>query len=444
MTATTQPTFNTATQVSGLDDTSIINNLVTARSSVLSSLQFEQQGYTAQVSAVASIAGQMAALKTAAQNLASNGTLGVTASSGLDGLTATTTAQAQAGSYTVQVDTLATAAKARSAAFSSTTAAVTAGTLTLGIDGQSVDVTIPNGTLADAAAAINAQAPNVGATVLWDGTQAYLAVNSRETGYTTSPSLTFSGTAASQFGFATVTPATNATMDVDGLTFTRQSNNFDDVLPRRDVQPDGARRGAAAHARQRHRRDADEPADLRRRVQRHQHRGERTAEHRCLDRPRRHARRRPDDAQPAGVDAIADLERRRHRRGAHASLTWGSKTAEDGSLSIDSTVLSTALATDPSAVNTIFADQTAGIGTLAGSLVDSYTDPVNGILTVRSQGLQSSLSDLATDITDQQNQIDDYRTQLTAEYSAMESLVSGFKSVGTYLTALTADKTTSS
>ena len=207
MPTTSGPTFSALGIGSGMDDNSIIDNLVAIRSQNITLLQGQQGAYQAQISAVGDIAGKVSALKTALQNLSSKGALGVSVASSPDGFTATPSAQAQAGRYTVSVDALATAAKSRSTGLLSSSSAVTAGTLTIGIDGQNVDVNIGNGTLQDTAAAINAQASGVSASVLWNGTNAYLSVTSRSTGFTSNDQLTFSGSAAAQLGFATVNKA---------------------------------------------------------------------------------------------------------------------------------------------------------------------------------------------------------------------------------------------
>jgi flagellar hook-associated protein 2 len=433
MATTSGPTFSALGMGSGMDDNSIIDNLVAIRSQNIMLLQGQAGAYQAQISAVGNIASKVSALKTALQSLSSKGALGVSVASSPDGFTATPSAQAQAGRYTVSVDALATAAKSRSTGFLSTSSAVTAGTLTIGIDGQNVDVNVGNGTLQDAATSINAQASGVSASVLWNGTNAYLSVTSRSTGFTSNDQLSFSGSAAAQFGFATVDKAVNAQVTVDDLQFTRQSNSFSDVIPgvamaltqtgdKQELVLDNDTDGTAKNLQG----FVDAYNTVVKSVQ---------AQLDVAPGSDRSMTLAGDGSIRSLQQSIQSLTSTVVGSGSVRTLAdLGITTARDGTISLDTDVLGKAIARDPGDVNTLFSTATTGLSAVGGAICDTFTDPVNGVLTMRTQGLQSSVKNLTTSITEAQAAADAYRQQLVAQYSAMENLVSGFKSIGNYLT----------
>ena len=111
------------------------------------------------------------------------------------------------------------------------------------------------------------------------------------------------------------------------------------------------------------------------------------------------------------VDSVADVDGRRQRVGAHArgpghhdGPRWNHLSrqhrAEQGHRA------------DPTDVNAVFSTATTGLSAVGGALCDTYTDPVSGVLTMRTQGLQSSVKTLSNSITEAQASADAYRTQL--------------------------------
>ena len=101
---------------------------------------------------------------------------------------------------------------------------------------------------------------------------------------------------------------------------------------------------------------------------------------------------------------------------------------------IDSSVLTNALATDPQSVNNIFGSTVTGIGWQAQDLADRFNNPVDGLLTNTTTQMNSQVSDLEDQETQEQSRLDTYKATLQAQYSYMESVVSSLKTVGQYLT----------
>jgi len=107
----------------------------------------------------------------------------------------------------------------------------------------------------------------------------------------------------------------------------------------------------------------------------------------------------------------------------------------DGSLSLDTTVLSSALASNPASLNAIFGLSADSIGQLAQQIATDYTDPATGALAVETDGLNDQITENNSEEDDLQAQIATYQANLVQEFSTMESLVSSLKSGSSYLTA---------
>ena len=241
MSATT-PVFTASGLASGMDTSSIINQLVQLESQPITDLQTTQSNIKTQVSALGAISSALSALDSAAQDLGTNGAFASSAVSANASFTATPGSGATPGSYSVEVDSLASAAKWRSSGFGAN-ATVAGGTLQLTVQGVTYDpITIQDGaSLGDVADAIRQTGAPVSAMVVNDGTNSYLTLTDRDTGYpiggqpSDALSLSFTADPAATGqdpGFAQLQPpASNARFQVDGLTFTRTSNTVSDALP---------------------------------------------------------------------------------------------------------------------------------------------------------------------------------------------------------------------
>ncbi|MBK7858999.1 MAG: flagellar filament capping protein FliD [Archangiaceae bacterium] len=431
-------TFSAGGLASGLDTNTLIDALVKVRALSVDRLKIKQGAYTTQVSVMGDVVARLGGLKTAAAGLGTGGVLGVTVQGSLTGLSATSSSAAQAGSYAVQVTALAAAAKQRSAGFTGASPPVTAGSLDFSVNGTATSVALTAGmSLSDVASAINSNVSGVSATVLSDGTASYLSVTNRDTGFaiggSPSTALQISGSAAGQFGFTEKVPAANAHLTVDGLDFERKSNTMTDVLP-------GVTFTASALGASQDLVLSNDTAGTSKNIQ-----GFIEAYNLVLKSVQKQL------SVSSGTDRSGTLAGDAGLRNLQSALQGltskvvgagnvrtladvGVKTARDGSLSIDSSVLEKAIARDPGGVNALFNTATTGISTLTTSLVDGYTNTTDGVLTVRTKGIQGQLSRLAGDITKEQAAVERYRDLLVAQFTAMETVVGGLKATGNYLT----------
>jgi flagellar hook-associated protein 2 len=94
----------------------------------------------------------------------------------------------------------------------------------------------------------------------------------------------------------------------------------------------------------------------------------------------------------------------------------------DGTLSVDSTTLSSAVQNSSAAVEQFFEGSALnGFSSALNTQLQSLTSPANGAFTVELSSMTSSYNDLASQISDfEDNYISSLQTNLNAEYSAAE------------------------
>jgi flagellar hook-associated protein 2 len=121
----------------------------------------------------------------------------------------------------------------------------------------------------------------------------------------------------------------------------------------------------------------------------------------------------------SGAASLADL-----------GITADSQT---GTLNTSTDTLSTALSSNLASVAQLLGGS-HGIATQIDALVTQYTK-TGGVLSSINQGLQTGLSNLATQQTALNAELAAYSATLTTQYNAMDAAVAALKQTETYLTA---------
>lgn len=147
-----------------------------------------------------------------------------------------TTADADAGRYTVAVNALATAHSLASDAFSGPDADAGAGSLTLSLgDGAATTLVFePGTTLSQVRDAINDAGVGIQATLVNDASGTRLLLNAQRTGADQRISLATTGDLDPRLGDASMTETVapgDAEVVINGLTVTAASNQLENVLP---------------------------------------------------------------------------------------------------------------------------------------------------------------------------------------------------------------------
>lgn len=260
----------TATSTSNLDVNSIVSQLMRVERQPLTRLSSKEAGYQAKLSAYGSVKGAVSGFQTALQGLNSASkfqTLTATASD-TTVFSASSTSIAVAGTYSMEVTSLAQSQKLAAAGQTSSTASIgsgapatvtfdfgtiSGGTLTGGVYSgasfasngsgtKSITLDSSNNSLQGIRDAINAAKIGVTATIINDGSGApfRLALSSDSTGASNSLKISVSGDAAidSLLGhnpagtqnLAETAAAQNANLKINGVAVSKPSNTITDVV----------------------------------------------------------------------------------------------------------------------------------------------------------------------------------------------------------------------
>jgi flagellar hook-associated protein 2 len=406
---------------------------------------------------VATLTTKLQLLQTAADALATSGLAPIQANSTYADFTVSGSATSE-GNSTVKVSTLALAAKFRSGtSFSSaqTNAGLT-GSLQFSIDGvtsPSTAISLSGRSLSGIAEAINKQVPQVTASVVSDGSKYYLSVTRNSTGYATSdadPSDALKVVGSDPgFSFQTIQPAQNASLTVDGLSIQSQSNTITGAIPGVTLSLTGQSNVAtnvtfASNS-------SSAATDIQNFI---------SAYNDVVT--VLNSQLRPDPSQAATNNPLAGaslLSLESDMQGLLSKSVGGTGVVQslsdlnvsmqdDGTLMLDQLpnqkTFAQAIAADPSGANKLFTTAKTGIAALVDSLVAKQTDPVDGALVGETSLLKSNISSLDETVSYWQTYLDNERTRLTAEFTAMEATIANLNTASNYLNALSSSSSGSS
>lgn len=237
---------------SGLDLTTLYNNLETAENTKLTTITNQKTTYTAQLSAYGKLQSALTSLQTATAALGKAATWNsTTVNSTNTSFSAATTSDATVGNYTVNVSQVATAQVLMSSSIASNTAQLggtTAGntrTITITQAGTKTPLTVQladsDTSLTGIANAINKAGGNVSATVMKATDGDYrLMLTSKSTGtdYDMTVTVTGDDTLQQKIGHDSTTTALgvqtasqNAKVSINNVAIERASNTITDALP---------------------------------------------------------------------------------------------------------------------------------------------------------------------------------------------------------------------
>lgn len=433
-------TFRAGGLVSGIDTNSIVDQLVKLQSRPVDVLRKKEAAFQTKISTLGDLASKLKALNNATTALGDDGALGVKVTSDNTDFTAETSATSLPGRTDIAVTGLASAARALSVSFGAADS-VRGGTLTLTIDGTPYATAIGDGdSLATVASSINNSGAPVTAIVLNDGTNDYLSIVNRETGYPIGGpagnglqvSEVYTGGLGKPLALA-VTNANNATLTVNGLPITRRSNSISDVvtgttlnlLDDTGVTESLLQENDATATATNLQTFVDAYNELMAIIQKNLTATATTDRNSSL---------------------VGDAAVRRLSSELRAVLTTevgvgnvrtlvdlGIKSARDGSISLDTSTLAAALENDASAVNSIFSTTTTGISDVVDALEDVNNNVLDGSLEIRKDGLNDSIDDLEDQAARLEARIEKYKERLIAQFSLMEQIISKMKASGDYL-----------
>lgn len=440
--------------ISGIDTASMVDALVAAASRPISLLNTQKGALEDRQEAYATLASRMTALQDALNDVSDVETLRSTSGTSSDdsAVSVTVDNDAVVGRYSVEVTQLASATMAVSAGMSSRTAdgTVATGTLNITVGSTTTAVTIDSNSsnLDDLVDAINEQVDGVTAYVMdtGDATNPYrLVIMGEDTGDENAVTIDTSGLDAMTGTVPTFTNATDAEdaiVSINGVEVRSASNTFDSVISgvtfnvesltsdtvEITVEPDND----AVVAKMQAVVDAWNAVTSQIRTQKVWN---------------------PDEnikgafvgelVPGQAMSSMQSLISSSWGTGAIDSLSaLGLTTAQDGDLEFDTAAFTTALTDDFDSVIDLMSGEDGPAAALS-TLIDTFTDEDEGLLTVRDESLSGQIEDIDTRISNVERKISAYRTRLEKQFTAMELAMSRFQNAESALTALLPDTNSS-
>jgi flagellar hook-associated protein 2 len=350
-----------------------------------------------------------------------------------------TLADAQPGSYALNVTQLATAQQRTSGVFSAT-AAVGGGTLTIGVGTSSVNLTISStATLSDIANAINSASgnPGVTATVINGSSGSQLLLSSSKTGVANGFTIAAgSGSSsgltslASALATAGSSEAKDAQLTLNGIAVSSASNSVSGAIA--GVTIDLATTGSTTLT---VKQDTSSTASA---IQAFV-----TAYNSYVTQVGTLSSYNAttnvsgpllgDSTLNSVTSQISNALSKAVAGNSIGSLAaLGITRQADGSLAVNSTTLNSALSANPATVQDLFAGSN-GYATRLNTVLDTFTAST-GIIATRQQSLTSSLSKLSTEQTALNARMALYQQTLQTEYTNLDTLMSSLNNTSSFLT----------
>lgn len=454
MTTTTSST-STATITSlgvgsGLDLDSILESLEESKTaSLLDPITAQEESVQAEISAYGTLTSALTTLQTAAEALA-DASLYQTLTTSLSGsgVAVSTSSDAVAGNYSIEVTQLAQAQSLATTGIGSTSTTLGTGTLTLQVgDSDAVSITLEssNNTLAGLRDAINAADAGITATLVNDGsdTPYRLVLTSQSTGTESQMTVSYSSDdssdlASSLFGdnLTETVAAKDATLNINGIAITSQSNTVEGAL--QGVTLTLSATGSAQTLTVK--RDTDKILDaITTFVDAYNSFVTSVDTLTAYD----------ADSGSAG-ELLGDSTTRRistqlasdlYSQIGSGTFTYLSQLGigleSDGTLSIDDDKLQSALDDNIDAVSEFFigSDGKSGFITRMTDHLDSYLDEDDGLIAARTDSLESKLDQLEERYEDKQALIDAEMERWRDQFTQLDTLISTLTSTADYLTS---------
>lgn len=451
---------------SGLQVTEIVEALVAAEQVPYEErISSQQSAFTTDISAVGALKSALEAVTASFTNLGDVDEYQQRTTSGSDDyIDVSSDKEAEVGSYSIQVDALASAHKLLSTGIESTEA-VGEGTLTIESGSDTFDIDVSDSaTLTDIRDAINESTYNdsVSATIITDSDGQHLVLSSKETGVENaikiivddvSDANNTDNVGLSRLAYDTDTTsatyavnmtetgeATDAQITIDGaIIATSSTNDFDDVIDGVDITvsqvhdvDDSASQISIAENNSNVASGLNSfVANFNALVTLSEQLGQSTEDGVGV---------LAGDSLLRGVmTKIRSQFNKEFDSGNGETLTLsqlGIRTELSGQLSFDNDTLNDLLDSDPDAVQTFFLGDEGDNGFVNDmeSFIGFYTDS-DGLIEQRIDGKNNQIDDLSDDLESFQEKMDSLEARLFAQYNAMDLLVAQLNSTSSFVLA---------
>lgn len=349
------------------------------------------------------------------------------------GFTASASATAALGRYSIEVESLAAAEKRQSGPVAAS-ADLGGGTLSFTVDGETFEVTLgATNTIGELRDAINAATRGKGlsATIVNGDAGSVLVLNAAKAGSAGAITINATGAIATfTSGLAVTTPASDAVVKVDGVTRTSSSNRLSDLISGVTLDLTKAQDGSTF--------TLDITADntsVRTALQAFV--GSYNAALGSLRGASNYNAETRTGGPLVGDAAVRGLQQQ--LRGAIGDAfselsALGLRSAKDGSLTLDTAKLDAALAADPAVVDRLFDKATSGsLGNVLSSRLEGAVAPNTGLLESRTKALNDRLKGLQSDRDRLDVRIARVEEGYRRQFTALDGLVAQLQSTSSFL-----------
>jgi flagellar hook-associated protein 2 len=413
----------------GIDVNSFVQMALAGDTANIAALQAQQATVNTKSSTLATITSDLTALQSAAAAL--NDPLGVlnsevATSSNSNELTATAASGAVAGAHTIAVTSLATTSSYYSdAVATSSTPLATGDTIAISAGGTqvaSVTVDSSNNTLDKLAAAINSQTSAVHASVITDANGARLAIVSAASGAPGNLAVTGSlhRTDTSAINFTQAVPGLNAVLTVDGVPISSATNTVSNVISGVTLNLTGPTGSTPVTLTV-----APDTSSISTAINNFV-----SAYNTAITaiNAQFQVSSSGTGAQPLEADgSLRDAQQRLlsaitySNSGSVNLVSLGINMNNDGTLTVDSGALATALSSNFSGVQSFLQTASTGFAGNLNTVLSGLTDSTSGVLGLDASGLTQTSLDLTNHISDLQSAMAVQTQNLIAVYARVNT-----------------------
>ncbi|MGA7800089.1 MAG: flagellar filament capping protein FliD [Gammaproteobacteria bacterium] len=424
---------------SGIDLQSIVQKLMAVESQPLQRLQKQQSDYQAQLSAYGKLSSALSTFQTAMQGFTDPTQFQAftTTSSNQNVLSATADSSATAGNYQLTVSKLAQAQTDTSQGFadSNTTTVGSAGDqMTITVGSNSATINVGGQTLQQIADGINQSSSNPGVTasVINNGSTSnpyQLMLTADKPGGANGFSLSFTNSSGSAItdplGTSTAQPAQDAAFTVNNVAVSSTTNTVTGVLPGVTLNLNGVTSTGSTVTLSVAQDQKGIGAQVQKFVDAY------NTVHSAIGSTQTGTS--TSDSTVRLMQSMLFNTLNTPASGASSTYSYlaqvGVSVQKDGTLSVDTSTLNSALASDPNGTANLFASFAGSLVTLGQQLSGPQ-----GLVQTRTQGLNNNISNVQDQIDQMQQYLDSYQQTLTKQYSALDQLLGNMKGTSNYLT----------
>lgn len=441
---------------SGLDISGLVSQLMSLEQRPLTALATKEASFQAKLSAYGQLKSVLSNFQSAADKLDDSALFAATKASVSTGaaFSATSSTTATAGGYSVEV--LALAREQRIATSATSTFAPAAGNLTITFGSVSGGVFTPGAespktlnftgsTLAEFRDAINEADLGVTASIVNNGSAEQLVLKGASTGaaqafeISGTTGLTYDPTVAgtSSDSVYRLAAAQDAQVDVDGIVVSRATNTLDDVIDGVTLTLAKAEPGTTSTLTVAADKSGATSA-INAFVKAYNDLNTTIKNLTAFNAETRSAATLTGDSTARSIqtqlrtmfgDTLSGLT------GANRLSDIGISFARDGTLSVDSSKLATALADDTLDVASFFAGNgtTMGLASRVSERIDGFIG-TDGLISGRTDGINSSIKSLDKQREALTRRLEQIEARYLAQFTALDSLVASFTQTSNYLT----------